>query len=298
MLIPLPDLLSDAICGTYAVGYFEAWDSYSLEAVVEAAEAEKAPVILGFGCMMTDPDWMIYMGIDALGRLGSAAAERCTCPTALILNESKSLDQALRGLDAGFTVAMLDTSKWGRDDAARAVADLVSAAHARGVAVEAEVGSLPDATGDGIDTSHAALTDPDDAARFADETGVDCLAVSIGNVHLLSQGLASVDLDRLRRIHDRVGIPLVIHGGTGFPPEMVSDAISLGVAKFNVGTVLKTEFLIGVHAALRKPVNELDVHTVLGSHREGDAMLAGKERMMNKVREFIRLYGSSGKAST
>ncbi len=299
-LHPLPELMKAALAGGYGLGYFEAWDGYSLEAVCEAAEAERSPVILGFGGMMADRAWLDGGGVEALGALGRVRAERATVPVALLLNEAQTLAQALRGMDAGFNAVMVDTSAWPVTQAAEVVAELCRQAHARGVAVEAELGRLPDAVDGGgeggIDDSGASLTDPDQAAAFVAATEVDCLAVSIGNVHLLTAHAAPVDLDRLAAIHARVPVPLVIHGGTSFPPEAVPSAVANGVGKFNVGTVLKRRFLEGVREAMagwREPVN---VHDVLGSHKDADFLQAGKAAMREQVRALMRLYGSSGRA--
>lgn len=296
MLVPLPNLLATARAGGYAIGYFEAWDSYSLEAVIEAAEAEHAPVIIGFGCMMVSQQWLDEGGVTLLGRMGRAMAESTQTPVAYLLNEAHTYAETIAGIDAGFNAVMLDTSSWPTERAIEQVRALVEVAHARGVAVEAELGRLPDAIGAGIDHSTAALTDPDEAAHFVAATGVDCLAVAIGNIHLLTSAYAPVDLDLLDRIHERVQIPLVIHGGTSFPPAAVERAIAAGAVKFNVGTVLKRAFLDGVLEATGSYDGAIDVHAVLGSHKAADMLVAGKERMHAKVREFLRIYGSSGKA--
>jgi len=259
-LVPLTGLLADAVAGRYAVGYFEAWDGASLEAVLDAAEAERSPVILGFGFLVADRAELADGSIEEFARLGGAAATRSTVPVSLLLNEVHSLEEAVRGLDAGFNAAMLCTSDVG------AVSRLVGAAHDRGAAVEGELGTLPDANGAEIDASRASLTDPDDAAAFVEATGVDCLAVSFGNVHMLEGRSADVDLERLEAVHRRVPVPLVVHGGTSFPRDAVDRAIARGVAKFNVGTALKRAF--------------------------GDA---GHHGLTEVVRDLIRLYGSSGR---
>ncbi len=294
-IVPLQALLAGAVKDGYAVGYFEAWDSYSLEAVVEAAEAERAPVILGFGCMMVAPAWLNAGGIAALGCLGRITAEGARVPVSFLLNEAQTYEQALRGIDAGFNAVMLDTSAWPWQEAVDRVAHLVQVAHSRGIAVEAELGHLPDAVEDRIDNSAGELTDPDQAAAFVNATGVDCLAAAIGNVHLLTTDWAPVNLARLQQIHQRVRVPLVIHGGSSFPQQAVQPAIVSGVAKFNVGTVLKKTFLEGVREALNSWPARVHVHDVLGSHKETDLMNAGKARMCSKVRELIGLYGGSGR---
>src|SRR5262245_6457063 len=250
-LVPMTELFERARREGYALGYFEAWDTYSLEAAVEAAEAEASPVILGFGCMMADRDWLERGGVEALGATGRVVAERARIPVALLLNEAQTLDQALRGVESGFNAVMLDTSAWAWDDAVAQVSELTRIAHTRDVAVEGELGRLPDFIGGEVDDSRASLTDSEQAAAFVAQTGVDCLSVSIGNVHLLTTRYAPVDLEHLETISRRVSTPLVIHGGTSFPPHAVHRAIAAGVAKFNVGTVLKRTFFEGMRQSVQ-----------------------------------------------
>jgi ketose-bisphosphate aldolase len=294
-LVPLQRMLGDARSGGYAVGYFEAWDACSLEAVLSAAEEESAPVILGFGAMMVDGTWLDRGGVEVLGAIGRSDAARSSVDVALLFNEAHTLDQARRGIDAGFNAVMIDTHSWPTDDAIVAVKELCRTAHQSGVAVEGELGSPAEATASGVDHSHASLTDPDEAAHFVAETGVDCLAVSVGNVHILMDHEASIDMERLRSIHERVDVPLVIHGGTSFPPAAVPSAIALGVAKFNVGTVLKHAFWHGLEASVRSGGTHPEVHTLLGSHKESDVMAVAQQRMTTKVRSLIRQYGGSGR---
>jgi fructose/tagatose bisphosphate aldolase len=142
----------------------------------------------------------------------------------------------------------------------------------------------------------ASLTDPEEAASFVEQTGIDCLAVSIGNVHLLTHSLAHIDLTRLAAIHEHISLPLVIHGGTGFPPEAVHDAIRYGTAKFNVGTILKKTFFAGIRDSVLALDDSANVHDILGSHREQDYLIEGKRSMQAKVQEFLQHYGSCGRA--
>jgi len=291
-LVSMKTMMRQAMAGGYAVGYFEAWGSYSLEAALEAAEEQRSPVILGFGAMMLDGVWLDHRGVELLGAIGRTITLRARVPFALLFNEAQTLDQAQRAIDAGFNAVMLDTSAWPRQRAVDTLSALVREAHSRHVTVEVELGRLPDATATGIDMRGHALTDPADAVWFMAETGADCLAVSIGNVHLLTTHSAPVDLDRLAAIRRAVPAPLVIHGGTSFPPECVAAAISHGVAKFNVGTVLKRAFREAAAGAIGGP----DVHAVLGSHKPADCMVAGKAAMKQKISELMRLYGSAGRA--
>src|SRR5258706_9178390 len=194
-LATLHSILDHALTHHYAVGYFEAWDLYSLEAVIEAAEALRSPAILGFGAAVTNPAWLDAGGVEELASVARVLAERATVPTAVLFNEAQTHAQALRGVAAGCNCVMLDTSRLNLDDNIAATRRLVDAAHAVGVEVEAELGHLPTA-GDPNDQA-SDETDPEEAAAFVRATGIDVLAVSIGNVHLLSEGQAALDLERL-----------------------------------------------------------------------------------------------------
>ena len=295
-LTSLTTLLADARADGYAIGYFEAWDAWSFEAVVEAAEAEHAPTIIGAGCLLGHQPWFDAGGIELLGAIGREAARSARVPVALLLNETHTLEQSVRGLDAGFNAVMMHTGKLGYAEAVAAVEELVVAAHARGAAVEAELGNLPDAT-HGTTVDRADFTDPEEAASFVAATGVDCLAVSVGNVHLLEHATAVIDLDRLRAVHERVDVPLAIHGGTSFPEDAVPAAIAAGVAKFNVGTAVRRAFLRGLTESVAGLRPESDVHAVIGSHTPADVLEAGKTAMVEVVRNLIRQYGSVGRAA-
>lgn len=295
-LIPLPQLLAHARTGGYAVGYFESWDSYSFEAALEAAEAENAPIIVGFGAMMLAEDWLDYRGIAALGAMGRALLDECRVPVSFLLNETHTLEQAVVGVDSGFNFVMIDSQKWPKDEAMEASRKLVEVAHPAGVAVESEFGSLPDYIDGEIVDVHSSMTDPAEAAEFVAETGIDALAVSVGNVHLLTAFTAQIDLDRLREIRAAVDVPLVLHGGTGFPEDAVKAAIATGVAKFNVGTRLKKNYLESVLERTRSWTGRESVHDLVGSHKGTDFQVAGKAAFSQTVRDFLRLYGSAGKA--
>src|SRR5258708_31011606 len=159
-LVSMTALLQQAMLNGYALGYFEAWDIYSLEAVLEAAEEEQSPVILGFGGLMADSSWLDSGGVEMLGAMGRTVARRSRVPVSFLLNEVQTFEQAVRGIDAGFNAVMLDTSSWPLEKAVEAVALLCTVAHARGVAVQAELGRLPDATAAGVDHAHFHLNDP------------------------------------------------------------------------------------------------------------------------------------------
>lgn len=297
-LVPLPQLLSEALKGGYAVGYFESWDSYSFEAALEAAELENSPLIVGFGAMMLTDDWLDGgHGIEALGAMGRALLEGVRVPVSFLLNETHTLEQAMRGVDSGFNFVMIDSQKWPKEAAMEASAKLVEYAHPHGVAVEAEFGSLPDFIDGQISDEYASRTDPQEAAEYIRQTGIDALAVSVGNVHLLTAYKSEIDLPALAAIREAVpNTPLVLHGGTGFPDEAVRAAIKTGVAKFNVGTRLKKNYLEAVVARTKTWTGNESPHDLVGSHKDTDFLVAGKAAFTEAVRDFLRLYGSVGKA--
>jgi fructose-bisphosphate aldolase class II len=292
----LSSILNNAIKGNYAVGYFESWDSYSFEAILETAEEEKSPIIMGFGATMLEDNWLDKNGIEFLAASGRALIKDAKVPVAFLLNETHTLEQAIRGVEAGFNTVMIDSHRWEVDKAKKEVKELVDIAHKNNVEVEAEFGSLPDYLGGEIVDAKSYMTDPAEAKKFVEETGIDCLAVAIGNVHLLTKGSANIDIQRLKEIRSQVSLPIAIHGGTGFPDNQIKEAIADGVAKFNVGTRLKTDFLKSVTEYVTSLDENCFVHDIVGSHKKSDFLEVGKDSIKANARKFIKLYGSGGMA--
>lgn len=293
-LTPLSNLLKGAQSAGHAVGYFESWDTYSLEAVLEAAEEERSPVVLGFGGMMMDQAWLDRFGIEPLGAYGRVIVERAKVPVAFLLNEVWELDHARRGILSGFNAVMLNTCHLPYERNVELTREVVKFAHPNSVEVEAELGCLPD-FGEG---EKGTLTDPEQAREFVETTGVDCLAVSIGNVHMQIEGKATLDLTRLRALREKVDIPLVLHGGSGLPDEAVREATHLGVALFHVGTVMKKACLESARSRLNIAAGlEPNYQEIVGSRKPSDFLLSGKRAVKAVVKQAMRLYGSSGKAA-
>jgi fructose/tagatose bisphosphate aldolase len=139
------------------------------------------------------------------------------------------------------------------------------------------------------------LTDPERAARYVEETGVDALSVAIGNVHIMTDGEATINLDHLARLHQRVKVPFVVHGGTSFPAQAIPRAIELGVAKMNIGTVLKQRYLEGARDALAGLPGTPDIQAIVGSRKAHDFLLQGKARVKDEVLLRMAQYGCIGK---
>ena len=165
------EILRDALKGKYAVGYFEPWDQYSMEAVIQAAENMSSPVIVGCGGIMMDKDWFERGGMEVLAGIGRVLADRSKVPTALLLNEVNTFDEIERGLAYGFNAVMLDTSHLPFEENVRMTQRVVAAAHAVDVDVEAELGHLPLGFGEeGREKSFQ--TDPEKATEFVERTNV------------------------------------------------------------------------------------------------------------------------------
>jgi fructose-bisphosphate aldolase class II len=294
-LVAMNEMLADASRGGYAVCYCESWNLESLQAVVEGAEELRAPVIVGFngGFLMhpsrSKPENLgFYAGMASTVRSASV-------PVSLILNESDDFSQIALGIDLGFNAVMVESHYLGFEDYKALVKRVVAYGRNRGVFVEGQIGELPHGW-NGV-KGNGVITDPNVAKSFVEDTQVQALSVSIGNVHIMTKGKAAVDLDALRKIREVVDVPLVVHGGTGFPAESAADAIGLGVTKFNFGTTLKQAYLAAVRekmAAYQEPMNP---HLFLGMGGPEDIMVAGREAVKARVKELIQQYGFAGKPS-
>ena len=294
----MKDLLAAALEGGYAIGYFEAWDQYSLEACLEAAEEMRSPAILGFGAAVTDQPWLDRWGVEELAGLARRLAEAAAVPAAVLFNEARTVEQIRRGLAAGCNAVMLDSSHMPWDENLAATREVVALARRHEADVEVELGHLPDAR---HDAAAGTMTDPAEAGRFVRETGVSALAVSVGSVHSMAGGAAVIDMERLAAIKAAVPVPLVLHGGSGIPPEAVPAAAARGVAKINYGLRMKRVFLEGLAEAATRAAADVaggaDVHLSIGAKTGRDVMVCGQARVRELVSTLMRAYGSAGRAS-
>jgi len=291
-LVPMTQLLADAAHGGYAVCYCEAWNLESFQAVIQAAEELRSPIIAGFngGFLMcasnAGPENLPYYAGMAL------ALRRASVPAAFLLNETDSLSQIKQGINLGFNAVMVENERLQLDEYRQLVKQVVEIAHSHGASVEAQIGRLPDGSGhSAAETTHPAL-----ARAFAEETSIDALAVAVGNVHILTTGNAILDLTALETIHEQVRLPLVLHGGTGIPLDVAQDCIRRGVAKINFGTVLKQAYLEAIRGKLAAYRAPMSPHPFLGMGGEQDILLAGLEAVKTRVKQLLQAFGSVGKA--
>ena len=281
--------------GGYAVGYFESWNLESLQGVLDAAEETRSPVVLGFnGDFLSRPDRLAAERLELYAALARAAGAAATVPCGLIFNECPADDWVRRAATLGFNLVMPADPAAPFEEYTRRVAAIVKHAHEHGAGVEAEIGELPcGASGDVA--PGGSMTDPAAAEQFVERTGVDLLAVSVGNVHIRLDGEQGLDLSRLADIARRVPVPLVLHGGTGIEAGALREAVRLGVAKVNYGTYLKQRYLRVLRAALAAD-GVPNPHEALGLGGPADVMVAGRRAVGDAVLERLPLLGCIGRA--
>jgi fructose/tagatose bisphosphate aldolase len=285
--------------GGYAVGYFESWSIDSLLAVADAAVIARSPVILGFSGIHLPQ--AVRMQLERLPVFGVAARELCRTlpvPVSLLFNESPHWDWVLQASRSGFNAVMYaDDETLGYEDLKIRVRSLVQEMRDRGVAVEAETSSVPGMIGSLADLpQELKLTHPARAHEFVRYTGVDALAVNLGQAHLHGRRAVRLDLALLRRIREAVYLPLVLHGATSVDPEHLEAAIRLGIRKVNVGSSLKRVYFEALRSACENARKDYNPYDVVGSGRESDVLRAAREKLEAKVVEWMRRLGSAGEA--
>lgn len=276
-------LLRRARAEHYAVGAFNANNMEMVQAVVAAAQEERAPVIL-----QISQGAIRYAGLRYAAGLVEIAASEVRVPVVLHLDHGSDFVQNVRCLREGFTSLMFDGSALPYEENIAQTRRIVEMAHSAGVPVEGELGRVPQ-SGERYTPEGAAalLTDPGQAADFVERTGVDSLAVAIGSIHGMKLQAAELDLERLRAIAERVSVPLVLHGASGVHDKSLVRAIELGIAKVNVATHLNQAFSLALRQTVAQYPEEIEARRLLAPARE-----AVKEA----VRAKLRLFRASGKA--
>lgn len=297
-LVSFNALMAEAERGAYAVGYFESWNLESFQAVADAAEATRSPVILGFsGIYLPHPERLAAEKLSWYAALGLEACRSLSVPACLLFNECPSLEWVLDAVRLGFGLVMFSEEDLDLEEQTRVVRDLVRKAHKAGCSVEAELGSPP-----GVDGEFAAapedlrLTDPAEAATFVERTDVDALSVNIGQAHLHGRAEVRLRLDRLAELRKEIPVPLVLHAASSVSHEDLAEAIRLGIRKINVGSVLKQSFFNAVRNSCAAVGEDYNPYEVLGSGLAADVLMAGRQAMQRTVEELMHVFGSAGKA--
>ena len=238
-LVTMKQIMIDAQKGKYALGAFEFWSFDSAQAVVEAAEEFNVPVILQAGKIEN----AFACGEKTLVTIARTVAESAKVPVALHLDHAEIFEDILAALDAGYTSVMYDGSALPTPQNMAMTQKVVEAAKRYGATVEAELGKLAGSEGTlSVSQEEALQTDPDEAADFVAQTGVDALAIAIGTAHGFYSRAPKLNIPRLQAIAQKVSVPLVLHGGSGTPTDQVCEAIANGICKVNICTEFVAAF--------------------------------------------------------
>ena len=256
MISNLKDILIPAQDGGYAVACFNVFGYEDALAVVEAAEVRNASVILSINLDMRQ-----FMTMEQIIGMLRPIAEKAKVPVCLHLDHTYEMDIVKQAVDSGFTSVMFDGSQLSISENIASIRDIVSYAHPKGVSVEAEVGSVPYATG--RDHIKSAITGVSEALAMEEQGQPDALAISIGNVHRLESGSVAIDLDCFNELEKALSLPLVIHGTSGLEDKDIQMLALRQVAKFNVGTILRKSFGNSLRSTLESNPDLFDRITIM-----------------------------------
>lgn len=282
-LVSMNEFLPKAKAGKFAVGQFNMNNLEFAQAITDAAIEEKSPFIFG-----VSEGALKYMGMEYTVAIAQAAAKKSGLPIALHLDHGSSFEVAMACIRAGFSSVMFDGSHHSYEDNIRLTKEVVRAAHAMGVSVEGELGTIGGVEDDiSVDEANAALAKPEEAIRFYEETGVDCLAIAVGTAHGMYKGEVRIHYDIIKEVVSKIPVPVVLHGGSGVPDEMIREAIQAGVGKINVNTENQVACTNAIREVLGKDAKVYDPRKYLTPARNA---------MKEVVKEKIRLFGSSNQA--
>ncbi|SMB97280.1 fructose-bisphosphate aldolase [Thermanaeromonas toyohensis ToBE] len=280
MLIPAAQLLKQAQERRYAVPAFNFHNLEILQAILEGAEEERAPVII-----QITPTYLAKIGPVAAAAMAREAATNSKIPVALHLDHSDNLRWVIWALAHGFTSVMIDASRLPLEENIALSRQAAEAAHAVGATAEAElghIGGVEDEVEQG--NKSARLADPQEAVLLVEKSGIDALAPAVGTAHGIYHSEPKIDFNRLLEIRKLVDIPLVLHGGSGLPEAMLKEAISCGISKVNIGTELKMAWAKAMQEALNQ-----------GYQEPWKAAQVARKAVVKVVKEKIQLCGASNR---
>ena len=257
------EMILEARRGGYAVPAFNAENLEMVQAIIEAAEEARSPVMI-----QTTPSTVKYITLRQAVAMVKADAEAASVPVSLHLDHCESYEAVAAAIDAGYSSVMIDASKLPYEENIAVTQKVVAKARPLGITVESELGTVG-----GKEDGHSAeiaYTDPDEALDFFTRTGIDIFAIAIGTAHGFYKGEPKLNFELLAKIKDMIDCPLVLHGGSGIPDEMIKRTIEMGINKVNYATELR--------AAATKAVREALV----------DESIIDPKKYMGKARDAVR----------
>ena len=281
------EMLKVAQKGRYGIGAFNANNMEIIQAIVETAEEEKAPVIL-----QASQGAIKYAGLESIVAMVKVMAEKVKVPVALHLDHGTDYYQNIKCLRAGFTSLMYDGSKLPFDENVKMTKKVVEMAHACDIPVEAELGQIgkmgdSDEPGVALEKVKESMAVPEEAAKFVGLTEIDFLAAAVGTIHGCRTPFAKLDISRIEKIRELTGVPLVLHGASGVNDDEVRKGIAAGICKINIDTRIRMIFTKKMKEMLEENPNQIDPRKILGPAKD-----AAKEIIRNR----IRIFGCNGKA--
>ena len=285
-LVGTKEMLKKAQKGKYAVGAFNANNMEIIQAIVEASEEERAPVII-----QASQGAIKYAGLDMIVAMVRSIAEKTSIPIALHLDHGTDYFQNILCLRAGFTSLMYDGSALPFDENVAMTKKVVEMAHACNIPVEAEIGQVgkmdsSDEPGVAREKIKEFMAKPEDAEKFVQMTKVDILAPAVGTIHGCREPIAKLDIPRIEKIRDLTGLPLVLHGASGASDEELKKGIAAGICKVNIDTRIRMAFTNTIRKILTENPEEIDPRKALKP-----AMEAAKEVIKGR----IKILGSGGR---
>ncbi len=285
MLTSVVDMLRKAQAGGYAVGAFNTVNLETTRAILEAAQKMKSPVVVQITEKTLD-----YAGGRAIFNLVRTVAD-CympEVPVAIHLDHGKSFEVVSRAVEIGFTSVMYDGSRHAYPDNLSVTKKVVELCRPKGIPVQAELGNVP-YIGE-TDMQHVDwdkyMTDPDQAGEFVRETGIDVLAVAIGNAHGFFTERPEPDYARLEKIREKTAVPLILHGASDWDGTRVREVLERGIAGYNVDTAIRLAYIGALKQALTEG-DETDIRRLMGKARDA---------VRSAVEQKMLLFGSAGKA--
>lgn len=270
-LATLNDVLIAARAGKYGVGAYDFTNMDMLYGILDAAEETHTPVIVQY------PDVFDFIeSVDVFGPLMVAAAKKASVPVVIHLDHGKTLEACKKCAEVGFTSVMIDASVKPYAENVATVKEVVAYCKPLGIPVEAEIGHVGE--GDEYDPDNYFYTDPDQAAQFVADTGIDAVAVAIGNAHGAYKSEPKINYEVLTAIENAVSIPLVLHGGSGISDADFKKIIKHGIAKINIFTELTQQAAVELQAI---PTESLDIFSATAAIRSGF-----KKRTLEKIELF------------
>lgn len=285
MLVNMNEVLRPAKAGKYAVGLFNAVNLELARGIIAAAESSRSPVIMGTAEVL-----LPYGPLEEVSYYLLPMAKKASVPVVIHLDHGLSFDTCIKALELGFSSIMYDCSTDSYEENVRKVKEMAAIAHSYGATIEGELGHVGDNEGSAEGSSHLAdpskfFTDPKMAKDFVDKTGVDALAIAVGNAHGAYKLPPKLDFERIRTIARTVDVPLVLHGGSGLTDNDFRQAIQDGISKVNIFTDIN---VAAVEAEFRR-FSTMDKGII-------DLIPAAVEAVKQETLKKMELFSSTGKA--